>query len=73
MGRFLALTILLVMAGGVALHQGAELSSWLDWVGKLPGDLIVKRGGIVFYLPFTSAILVSGAASLLLSLLFSRK
>ncbi len=73
MGRFLALTLLLVIAGGVALHQGAELPHCLSWVGNLPGDLIVKRQGILFYLPFTSAVLVSGAISLLLSLIIPRK
>lgn len=39
--------------------------------GRLPGDIIVDRGGVVVYLPITTSILVSLLLSLLLWL-FSR-
>jgi len=35
-------------------------------LGRLPGDIVIDRGNFYFYLPITTAILVS----LLLSLLF---
>jgi len=35
-------------------------------LGLLPGDIVVDRGGVVLYLPITTAVLVS----LLLSLVF---
>jgi hypothetical protein len=35
-------------------------------LGRLPGDIVIDRGSFYFYLPITTAILVS----LLLSLLF---
>lgn len=35
-------------------------------LGRLPGDIVVDRGGLVVYVPITTAILVS----LLLSLVF---
>jgi len=35
-------------------------------LGRLPGDVVVDRGGVVLYLPITTAVLVS----LLLSLVF---
>lgn len=73
MGRFLALTLFLVIAAGLALHQGVELSYWGSWIGKLPGDLIVKKKGVTIFLPFTSAFLASGTLSLVLSLLTPRK
>ena len=73
MTRFLALTMFFVMAAGVALHQGVDLMEAGDWIGKLPGDVIIKKKGIVFYFPFTSALLASGALSLVLSLFTSRK
>jgi hypothetical protein len=28
-------------------------------LGRLPGDLIIDRGGLVIYLPITTAIIVS--------------
>jgi hypothetical protein len=35
-------------------------------LGRLPGDIVIDRGSFYFYLPITTAILVS----LLMSLLF---
>lgn len=28
-------------------------------LGRLPGDLVIDRGGVVFYLPITTAVIVS--------------
>ena len=28
-------------------------------LGRLPGDLIIDRGGVVIYLPITTAVIVS--------------
>jgi hypothetical protein len=28
-------------------------------LGRLPGDLVIDRGGVVVYLPITTAVLVS--------------
>lgn len=35
-------------------------------LGRLPGDLVIDRGGVVIYLPITTAVLVS----VLLSIVF---
>ena len=35
-------------------------------IGKLPGDIVIKRDGFSFYLPITTMIIVS----ILLSILF---
>jgi hypothetical protein len=35
-------------------------------VGRLPGDIVVDQGGIVVYLPITTAILISLVLSLAL-------
>ena len=35
-------------------------------LGRLPGDIIVDRDGVVFYLPITTAILISLVLSLVL-------
>lgn len=68
MGRFLALTLLLVIAGGVALHREVDFPVFGSWIGQLPGDLILKKKGITMFFPFTSALLVSGVLSLFFSL-----
>ncbi|MEW5862046.1 MAG: DUF2905 domain-containing protein [Pseudomonadota bacterium] len=35
-------------------------------LGKLPGDIVVKREGFTFYFPITTSILVSLALTLIL-------
>ncbi len=47
------------------------LTPWLNrlGLGRLPGDLQVKRAGGTFYFPFTSVILMSLLLSLLAYLL----
>jgi hypothetical protein len=40
-------------------------------LGRLPGDIVVDRGGLVVYVPITTAILISLLLSLVLWL-FSR-
>jgi hypothetical protein len=34
-------------------------------LGQLPGDIVVRRDGFVFYFPLTTMILVSAVLSLL--------
>ncbi len=41
------------------------LSPKVPWLGRLPGDILIRRGNSTFYFPLTTSIL----ASLLLSLI----
>jgi hypothetical protein len=51
---------LLIAAAGMLLWWGVP-------VGRLPGDLVIRRGSFSFYLPITTSIL----ASILLTLLMA--
>jgi hypothetical protein len=62
MGKLLVLTGLVLVAVGAAVHFGLPL-------GRLPGDIVVKRGNFTFYLPLASGVLVSVVLTLLLALL----
>ena len=57
-------------AGGAILFLlGVAALSYLSvhyGIGRLPGDIVIDRGSFYFYLPITTAVIVS----LLLSLLF---
>ena len=44
----------------------------LPMIGKLPGDIYVKRGNFTFYFPLTTCIIISIILSLLLTLFFRR-
>jgi hypothetical protein len=64
------LGVLLVLADRVP-----GMSHLFSWVGKLPGDISIKRDHFSFYIPLGTSILVSVLLSLvfyLLSWIFRR-
>lgn len=67
-GRFLIILGLFVVGIGLLLTFGAKI----PWIGRLPGDIYIKRDNFIFYFPITTSILVSILLTLLLYL-FSRR
>jgi hypothetical protein len=64
LGRILiGIGVALVVVGGV-LMAASRLGLSLP-LGRLPGDIAVKRDGFSFYFPITTSILVSIVLSLL--------
>jgi Protein of unknown function (DUF2905) len=65
----------LVMIVGIVLAVvGALLwrfPGWFGWLGRLPGDISVQKGGFSFYFPIVTCIVISIILSLL-SWLFKR-
>jgi len=62
MGKFLLVAGLAIAALGLLVTLGVPL-------GRLPGDLVIRRGGVTFYLPIVTSIVVSVLLTLLLGLL----
>jgi hypothetical protein len=62
MSRTLIIIGLLIVAAGV-------LWPWLQKIGRLPGDIVIKRDGFAFYAPIATCIVISVVASLILWLL----
>ena len=62
LARLLIVFGVVVTCFGVALL----LLPRVPWLGRLPGDILIRRDRMSFYFPLTSCLL----ASLLLSLLF---
>jgi membrane protein implicated in regulation of membrane protease activity len=60
-GRFLVGFGLLIAAGGLLIWWGVP-------IGRLPGDIVVRRGSFSFYLPITTSIIVSVALTVLMAL-----
>jgi hypothetical protein len=52
---------LLVAAVGLLIWWGVP-------IGRLPGDIVVRRGSFAFYLPLTTSIIVSIALTALMAL-----
>lgn len=59
---------MLVLAGLVFVGVGALLlfSDKIPFLGKLPGDISIKRENFQFFAPITTSIVLSVVASLLL-------
>lgn len=53
---------------GIAVVIVGVLWPWLGTLplGRLPGDIVIRREGFTFYLPITTMILVSLVLSLIL-------
>jgi hypothetical protein len=58
---------ILIVLGGVMLVAGiALMAAGRVGLGRLPGDLIYKRGSFTFYFPIVTSIVLSIVLSLLL-------
>jgi hypothetical protein len=63
LGKMLILLGVFIILVGVLLLVGDKL----PWIGKLPGDILIKKEKFTFYFPITTSILIS----IILTLLFT--
>ncbi len=59
---------LLIILGAVLFLLGVlfQLTGRLPWLGRLPGDIDIRRESFTFYFPLTTSILISVILSLVL-------
>lgn len=68
LGRMLIIFGLTLLAvGGLML-----LADRLPGLGRLPGDLVVRRGNFTLYAPLATSLILSLLLTLLLNLIFRR-
>lgn len=60
-GKILLVSGLILAGIGLLLM----LSDKVGWVGKLPGDIVIKRENVTFYFPLATCILISVVLTLL--------
>ena len=64
MGRLLiAAGVLLAVVGVVLILAGK-----VPFLGRLPGDIVYRKGGTTFYFPLVTCLLLSLVLSIVLSL-----
>lgn len=61
-GKMLIILGVIIILAGVLLL----LANKIPFIGRLPGDILVKRENFTFYFPLTTSIIIS----LVLSLIF---
>ncbi len=50
--------IFFIVGTGLFLHSGFDFP-YLQWVGRLPGDVVVRKEGIFLFFPLTTSFLLS--------------
>ncbi|MEC5228609.1 MULTISPECIES: DUF2905 domain-containing protein [Bacillus subtilis group] len=55
---------IIMILGAILLIIGAVL----HFVGKMPGDIFVKKGNVTFFFPVVTCIIISVVLSILLNL-----
>jgi hypothetical protein len=58
MGKLLVVLGLGLAALGALVWLGARWEL-LSWVGRLPGDFVIRRGDTTIYIPLTTCLLAS--------------
>ena len=68
LGRFL------IVLGAAAILIGVllVLAPRIPWLGRLPGDILIRRGTFTFYFPFVTCIVVSVILTIVLNLFWRR-
>ena len=61
MGKFLIFVGLAIAAVGLLMNVGLP-------IGRLPGDIVVRRGNFTFYFPLVTSIVVSVVLTLVMML-----
>jgi len=69
MGKLLIIMGIFLVVVGVAFIWGPKI----PFLGKLPGDIYVRKGNFVFYFPVVTCILISLILTLIRTLIFGRK
>lgn len=69
-GKLLVLFGVLMVVLGLLLMFFEKLPLGL---GRLPGDVVIKRDNFVFYFPIVTSILLSVILTVIINLLFSLK
>ncbi|MGB9874123.1 MAG: DUF2905 domain-containing protein [Hydrogenobacter sp.] len=69
MGKFLVLLGAVLLLMGIIMMLFEKLSLGL---GKLPGDIVIKRDNFTFYFPLATSLLLSLILTLILNLLFRK-
>jgi hypothetical protein len=68
LGRILLFVGLGIAALGLVLFLGGKI----PWLGRLPGDIVYRKGSVTFYFPLVTSILLSILLTIVLNLLLRR-
>ncbi|MCX7991086.1 MAG: DUF2905 domain-containing protein [Proteobacteria bacterium] len=68
LGKFLILAGLLLIFIGIIVY----LSGKIPFLGKLPGDIYIKRDNFTFYFPVVTMIIISLILTIIMNIFFRK-
>ena len=68
LGKFLLFIGVFFIVLGLIFIFGSKI----PYIGRLPGDIYIKKGNFIFYFPLTSSILISIILTLIFSIITRR-
>lgn len=69
LGKLLIVVGIFLVVMGILI----VLAPKIPYIGRLPGDIHIKRDNFVFYFPLVSSIIVSIILTLILNFIFGKK
>ncbi|MBE9535781.1 MAG: DUF2905 domain-containing protein [Proteobacteria bacterium] len=69
LGKALIILGVIIILAGIVILLAPRVPFVGEYLGKLPGDIHIKKEGFSFYFPITSCIIISLVISLILYLL----
>jgi len=67
-GKFLIILGVIIIALGLLLTFLPKI----PYLGKLPGDIYIKKGNFTFYFPLATSIILSILLTIILNLIFRK-
>jgi uncharacterized protein HemY len=68
LGKIFVVLGLLMVILGVVLMAAGTFSGKVPWLGRLPGDIYIKRGNWTLYFPLATCIIISIILTVIVSL-----
>lgn len=65
MGKFIIIIGLILVLIGIIM----QFADKIPWIGRLPGDILIKRENFTFYFPLVTSIILSIIISLIIYLI----
>lgn len=64
MGKFIIIIGLILVLVGIII----QFADKIPWIGRLPGDIMIKKENFTFYFPLVTSIILSIVISLIIYL-----